>query len=773
LASFLLAALMFLALFGVSAPVVNFLGLLAKSLFGWGFYILPFVLLLQCAALLFHRNRPVALRAFAIASFPFFIGSLLFLVTGKHAFDGSAWFDLPGLLARGLSAAISPPGAGIFTAAAMLVLLMIAFRYSIVKMVDNAREKRKRAQKLRREGKPPPPPPAPTPSRLDKTHPAAKRPRDRRDFDIPIFTDKDEPAPPPAPAQEIKPKPLNLPTPAQELLRETPPLPLPQVFAFGKQQYVDPKTGELLNGAPLREAEPPPPDPPPEPERGETEEPPAPSEPPAPPEPPEPPRYVFPPAELLAAPKKLHEQEGEEELRASAQRLLDVLGGFAIGANMINIVRGPSVTRYELELEQGLKLARLTGLTDDIALAMGAESVNISPIPNKMSVVGVELPNRIATTVTLREVLQSREFTQNPSPTAFAIGRDIAGRDIVADIAKMPHLLVAGASGAGKSVCVNSLIVSLVYKAPPQDVKLILIDPKKVEFPLYNGIPQLLVPVITDTEKAANALEWAVIEMERRYALLADSGTRDLENYNQGCQDDPEREKMARIVIIIDEMADLIMESKKDRNMEHFIVRIAQKARACGIHLVLATQRPDAKVITGLIKANVPSRIALRVSDAVNSRIVLDQTGAERLIGHGDMLYSPVGANKPLRVQGCYVHEREINAVVKFVKEHYDVAYAEDVQAQIDKAALPEEAESDGGEEPQGDTDDMLGAAVEVIIESNQGSVSYLQRRLKLGYARAARLMDLMEQRGIVGPFEGSKPRKVLVTRQQWEEMKQ
>ncbi|MCL2030052.1 MAG: DNA translocase FtsK, partial [Oscillospiraceae bacterium] len=340
------------------------------------------------------------------------------------------------------------------------------------------------------------------------------------------------------------------------------------------------------------------------------------------------------------------------------------------------------------------------------------------------------------------------------------------------DIAKMPHLLVAGSTGAGKSVCVNALIVSLLYKASPEELKLILIDPKKVEFPPYNGIPHLLVPVITDAAKAAGTLEWAVLEMEKRYALLSAGGKRDIEGYNAACRDNPDQPRMNRIVIIVDEMADLLMESKKEKNTEHFIVRIAQKARACGIHLVLATQRPDAKVITGLIKANVPSRIALKVAGAVNSRIVLDRPGAERLIGHGDMLFAPAGVGNPVRIQGCYVDERDIQKIVTHIRKHAEASYAEDVMEQIDRnqmraGGIPAADDPEAEE----DLDPMLPAAIEVILDSGQGSVSFLQRRLKLGYARAARLMDLMEQRGIVGPFEGSKPRKVLVTREQWDAM--
>ncbi|MDR1736694.1 MAG: DNA translocase FtsK [Oscillospiraceae bacterium] len=788
LAAFLLFIFTFLVILGVKAVVLDFLGDVTKSLIGSGVYVLPFALLAASLMLAFHRGRPVAARVAVLMTAPIFIGALVHLFSSTVNYPkGWAFFDaviksgqeltggglLSGSFAFILKAGLSQIGAVIVVFVLLVGALMIAFQYSIVRLADDFRSRpRKEYEPL--------PEPAPRPSRPAKADPAPTPPvKEKRakksDIDVPLFLTDEQlaqgAAQPETPRDPLAPKPgfsigtQNVRSPADALLENPVPMPLPQVFAFDEVEYIHPETGELMD-APSASAP-----------RAKADKAPWESDPPQPVITAPPPEsaeavYRFPPLGLLSPPKPFRETDGSDEVRMGAARLVEVIESFGLGVQIMNVTRGPSVTRYELEMESGQKLARLTGLATDIALAMGAESVNISPVPNKMSVVGVEVPNRVTSMVTLREVMESREFQDAKSPTTFAIGRDIGGRNIVADIVKMTHLLVAGSTGAGKSVCVNSLIVSLLYKASPDDLKLILIDPKKVEFPPYNGIPHLYVPVITDSSKAAAALEWAVTEMERRYAVLADSLKRDIDGYNEAYPNDPEHPKMCRIVIIVDEMADLIMESKKERNMENCIVRIAQKARACGIHLVLATQRPDAKVITGLIKANVPSRIALKVAGAINSRIVLDRPGAEKLIGHGDMLFAPVGSNVPARVQGCYVDERDINKIVEFLRQSSgEAAYATDVMEQIDRnqaAGMNQEGSRAGAESDEADP--MLPAAIEVILDSGQGSVSFLQRRLKLGYARAARLMDLMEERGIVGPFEGSKPRKVLLTREQWEE---
>ena len=486
---------------------------------------------------------------------------------------------------------------------------------------------------------------------------------------------------------------------------------------------------------------------------------------------PQKPEYEFPPVSLLKAGSG-QSHDGTEEMRQNAERLSDTLQSFGIEAHIINVTRGPSVTRYELELQRGVKLSKVTNLADDIALALGASGVRIAAIPDKISVVGIEVPNRIVSVVMAREVIDSPEFEKCKSRVSFAVGKDIG------DIGKLPHLLIAGTTGSGKSVCMNSLIISLLYKAKPEEVKLIMIDPKMVELGIYNGIPHLLIPVVTDPKKAAGSLQWAVTEMMRRYRMMADAGVRDLESYNKQARAsaDDELEPMPQIVVVIDELADLMLVAAKE--VEESICRIAQMGRASGIHLVIATQRPSADVITGLMKANIPSRIAFAVASAMESRIILDTAGAEKLVGKGDMLYAPLGQGKPKRVQGCFITDDEVQEVVSFVKASSEAEYSDSVMAEIDKKAAESgktgsgssgstAAETDGS-----DGDEMLPAAVDVILETGQASVSMLQRRLKLGYARAARIMDEMEERGIVGPFEGSKPRQLLITREQWQAIK-
>ncbi len=492
---------------------------------------------------------------------------------------------------------------------------------------------------------------------------------------------------------------------------------------------------------------------------------------------PQKPEYTFPPVSLLKAGSG-QTHDGTEEMRQNAERLSDTLQSFGIEAHIINVTRGPSVTRYELELQRGVKLSKVTNLADDIALALGATGVRIAAIPDKISVVGIEVPNRIVSVVMAREVIDSPEFERGKSRVSFAVGKDIGGNRIIGDIGKLPHLLIAGTTGSGKSVCMNSLIISLLYKAKPEEVKLIMIDPKMVELGIYNGIPHLLIPVVTDPKKAAGSLQWAVTEMMRRYRMMADAGVRDLESYNKQARasEDDDLEPMPQIVVVIDELADLMLVAAKE--VEESICRIAQMGRASGIHLVIATQRPSADVITGLMKANIPSRIAFAVASAMESRIILDTAGAEKLVGKGDMLYSPLGQGKPKRVQGCFITDDEVQEVVSFVKASSEAEYSDSVMAEIDKKAAESGKSGSGSsgsaaaETDSSDGDEMLPAAVDVILETGQASVSMLQRRLKLGYARAARIMDEMEERGIVGPFEGSKPRQLLITREQWQAIK-
>ena len=487
------------------------------------------------------------------------------------------------------------------------------------------------------------------------------------------------------------------------------------------------------------------------------------------------PEYCFPPIDLLKRPTR-GVADGTDEMRDNSRRLNETLASFNIDAHIINVTRGPSVTRYEVELDKGVRLNKLTGCADDIALSLGASGVRIAAVPGKISVVGIEVPNRTVTTVSLREVLDSAEFAKAKSKSSIGLGKSIDGNCVVGNIAKMPHLLIAGTTGSGKSVCMNSIIISLLYKAGPEDVKLIMVDPKMVELGIYNGIPQLLIPVVTDPKKAAGSLQWAVTEMLRRYKMMSDMGVRDLESYNSIVMSEEGGQKLPQVVIIIDELADLMMVAAKE--VEDSICRIAQMGRAAGMHLIIATQRPSANVITGLMKANIPSRIAFAVASAMESRIILDTMGAEKLVGKGDMLYSPIGSGKPLRVQGCFVTDGEVEAVAEYVKDHYVADYNQQVLEEIEKKAQqtgskkPASVSDPDPSDEELEGDEMLPAAVDVILETGQASVSMLQRRLKLGYARAARIVDEMEEKGIVGPFQGSKPRSILITKEQWEARK-
>ncbi len=482
-------------------------------------------------------------------------------------------------------------------------------------------------------------------------------------------------------------------------------------------------------------------------------------------------QYQYPPIELFEKSPDDADPNVQDELKANAQKLVDTLESFGVRTRVLDISRGPSVTRYEVQPMAGVKISRITSLADDIALNLAVADVRMeAPIPGKPAV-GIEVPNHKKTTVYIRSIFESQSFLRMTSPMGIALGKDIAGVAQVADLCKMPHLLIAGSTGSGKSVCVNSIIMSLVFRSSPEDVKLMLIDPKVVELAEYNGIPHLLMPVITEPRKAAGALGSAVQEMERRYHLFAENNVRDIKAFNKLAAEDPALEKMPYIAIVIDELADLMMVVGKD--VEDSICRIAQKARAAGMHLIVATQRPSVDVITGLIKANIPSRIAFAVSSQVDSRTILDGAGAEKLLGQGDMLFMPVGAPKPTRIQGTFVRDEEISRVLDFIKQSATVQYDEAMIAAMEKHTIQDGKKgggsADGDEDPG--SDPMLKQAVEVVIDAGQASTSLLQRRCKLGYARAARIMDEMEQKGIIGPYEGAKPRAVLVSRQQWLEM--
>ena len=486
--------------------------------------------------------------------------------------------------------------------------------------------------------------------------------------------------------------------------------------------------------------------------------------------------YVFPSLELLN-PGVSGSSDARDEIALNRERLENAIRSFGINASVVGVIRGPTVTRYDFELEQGVKLSRVTNLAGDLALALGVINVRIAPIPEKISTVGIEVPNKIVSTVYLRSILESQRFTTAKSKLSFAVGKDIGGDCIVGNIAKLPHMLIAGTTGSGKSVCMNSLILSLLYKARPDEVKFIMIDPKMVELGIYSGIPHMLTPVVTEPKKAAGALQWAVVEMLKRYRLFSEAGVREIEGYNKHCEITGEP-KLAQVVVVIDELADLMMIAAKE--VEESICRVAQMGRAAGMHLVVATQRPSADVITGLMKANIPSRIAFAVSSAMESRIIMDQSGAEKLVGMGDMLYSPLGAGKPTRVQGAFVSDEERERVIDFIKENNPGAKPEnnkEIGEYMTRAEQSKDSAKDKGKEEEsasaaGDYDEMLPQAVEAILEIKQCSVSMLQRRVKLGYSRAARIVDQMEELGIVGPYEGAKPRSVLVDRAGWNEIK-
>ena len=513
--------------------------------------------------------------------------------------------------------------------------------------------------------------------------------------------------------------------------------------------------------------------------------------------------YIYPPTRLLNPPVDSEGLSAYNEMQNNATKLIETLKSFGVNANIINISRGPSVTRYELQPAAGVKISKITNLSDDIALNLAAESVRIeAPIPGKAAV-GIEVPNKVTSMVTMRELVETDEFKNHKSKLNCALGRDISGEIVCSDLAAMPHLLIAGTTGSGKSVCVNSYLMSILFKASPDEVKLLLIDPKMVEFSKYKGIPHLLVPVVSDAKKAAGALNWAVSEMLSRYRIFAEYDCKGIDTYNELIDKnlayiaemklrpdyDPDAEEqpcmeidglkvptehMCRIVIAIDELADLMMAAPAE--VEEAICRLAQMARAAGMHLIIATQRPSVNVITGVIKANIPSRIALSVSSQVDSRTILDAGGAEKLIGHGDMLYSPVGVSKPVRVQGCYASDEEIERVTEFIKKSHQAEYNKEIEEKIRKIAAEELSGGKGGRGSDSsaasanapDSDDMMEQAIGVVIEAGQASTSLLQRRLKVGYARAGRMIDDMEQMGIVGPHQGSKPRDVLMTYNEW-----
>ena len=479
--------------------------------------------------------------------------------------------------------------------------------------------------------------------------------------------------------------------------------------------------------------------------------------------------YEFPPVEILKQGTSKPVKGGKKALTDTATKLQRTLYSFGVSAKVENVSVGPAITRYELKPAEGVRVSKIAKLSDDIALNLAAESIRIeAPIPGKQAV-GIEIPNVEKEIVHFRDVVESKEFKDAESKLSMGLGKNIAGEIVIANIGKMPHVLIAGSTGSGKSVCINTLIASILYKAKPSEVRLLMVDPKVVELSVYNGIPHLLIPVVTDPKKAAGALAWAVQEMENRYASFAEKGVRDLKGYNEALAKDGEEGKLPQIVIIIDELADLMMVAAKE--VEDSICRLAQKARAAGMHLVIATQRPSVDVITGIIKANIPSRIAFAVSSQIDSRTILDMAGAEKLLGKGDMLFYPIGASKPVRVQGAFVSDGEVEKIVDFIKSSTgETTYNDDIIEQIENANKSDREIDEDKEDD--DCDEYLMDAIDTVVEIGQASTSFIQRRFKVGYARAGRIIDQMEARGIISEYEGSKPRKVLITKEQWQEQK-
>ena len=764
---------------------------LCRGLVGYGYYTVAPVLLLVSYILLFHRGRNVTACVVGAALLPVLLGAMLHLVlckTDYNSVDGIAkllWQSgllmesggvLSATLAIMLVKLVKKTLAMILLAVLLVTCLMLAFRLTPAAVLEAVRSHERVPYEPEDDEEEAPPTRAAATKSAEKSKACIDIPLDGETREPPkkegklsgFFTHKSDavrtpdelltakaPAPEPtytvvagAPLTETVPAPAR--TPAAPVVSTAPAAvsaaPAANVSARPSAPEEVAAEAEKVTGEIESELEQ------------------------------DIPEYTFPPITLLDEGGAGNAVEAGAELRNNSRRLAETLKSFGVDARAGDVVRGPSVTRYEFTLDQGVKLSKITNLADDIALALGASGVRIAPIPDKISVVGIEVPNKLVSAVHIRDVLESHEFTQHKSSVAFAVGKDIAGNNIIGNIAKLPHVLIAGTTGSGKSVCTNSLIVSLLYKSTPDEVRFIMVDPKMVELAPYNGIPHLLIPVVTDPKKAAGALQWAVYEMMKRYKLFSERNVKDLAGYNALAAADETLKKLPSVVVVIDELADLMLVAAKE--VEESICRVAQMGRAAGMHLVIATQRPSADVITGLMKANIPSRIAFAVASSLESRIILDTTGAEKLVGRGDMLYAPLGEGKPRRVQGCFISAEEIDRVVGFVKANGAAQYDESVIDKIEQAVAEKEkggkgAPSGAAPEPVADEgDELLPAAIDVVMETGQASVSMLQRRLKLGYSRAARIVDEMEQRGIVGPFEGSKPRQLLITREKWEEIK-
>ncbi len=813
-----LGIILLISYFSTDGKFVAFFADIFKGLLGRGFWLTVPALLFAGGLLLLRRKEPVTLRVSATLLLPLLLGALTELlarpagleglglqalveklyVTGKRLESGGA---LGGLLGEGLDSAFSIYGAFPLLLVGFLLLAVLAVRgrlsglftgmkQAAAERREELRQRREQEQEEEEEEEPEEPVQrVKTPERRS----AAKTRRPSYSVDLPLGAEEEE--------LSLKgPSASFIPTPPERdpaakratVRRKTESAPKVETFRFPEDEpspfEEQPESRRKLPVSPVpktpkvpaapvamtAEIKDPPGDPPKPKRMGKKEleketqavaaeissaE--------------DKPVYEFPPLELLRS-STGGKVDARDEIQLNGERLQGALNSFGINAAIVGVTHGPTVTRYDIELEQGVKLSRVTNLAGDLALALGVVNVRIAPIPDKISTVGIEVPNKIVSTVYLREIIESPRFQSAKSKLSFALGKDIGGDCIVGNIAKLPHMLIAGTTGSGKSVCMNSLILSLLYKARPDEVRLIMIDPKMVELGVYNGIPHLYVPVVTDPKKAAGALQWSVVEMLKRYRLFSEIGVRDLESYNKHAQVAGE-DTLPQVVIVIDELADLMLVASKE--VEESICRVAQMGRAAGMHLVIATQRPSADVITGLMKANIPSRIAFAVSSAMESRIILDQGGAEKLVGMGDMLFSPVGSGKPTRIQGAFVSDEEREEVIQFIKDSAgEVQKNSEIEEFMNKATEDKTAaEGAKGAKDEGSSasgyDEMLPQAVEAVIEAGSCSVSMLQRRVKLGYSRAARIVDQMEELGVVGPYEGAKPRAVTMDRAGWHDL--
>lgn len=824
-----LALFLVLSMLGVHAVFLDFLRRMVRGLVGYGYWLLPAAFLYLAWMLFFLHEEPIGWRAVSTVLLTLTTSALIHTIFCRSIFqpgfalikglwttgtEGISGGVLAGLISQGLQSLISKGGTIPVLILLSLVLVFLMFRISAARIIHDRAEKR-REMLSELEVEEPEPEPVSYDTRADlrvlakpvaRPKPQTERPRWQGNFDLSLgkkkdqtprqlslddmedeflYTGKEDKKPAEKKAgqakkQSSKPQsPFDIPLsgdyttqvqelvlqeldnedvpeqePAWDVTAEETEEAIPQemlseaALEVMKDEKVSHREAKVAAAQVAMEIE----------ARTDVEA-------------QEKPVYQYPPMSMLAEAMESRE-DNTEEMRTNVRRLEETLESFGVDSKISNVVRGPAVTRYEMELRPGVKMSKITSLHEDIALALGVTSVHVAAVPGKSSTIGIEVPNSIVTSVPIKEVLSSREFKNHKSALAFAAGKDISGNYIIGDIAKMPHLLIAGTTGSGKSVCMNSIIVSLLYRDSPEQCRLIMIDPKVVELSIYNGVPHLLIPVVTDPKKAAGALQWAVTEMDRRYKRFEDARVRDLAGFNKKALSDPELEPMPRIVVIIDELADLMMVAAKE--VETSIARLAAKARAAGMHLVIATQRPSADVITGVIKANIPSRIAFAVSSAMESNIIMGTRGAEKLLGKGDMFYAPQGADKPRRVQGCFISDEEVEKVAEFVKNASETDYSQEILNEIEQnVASSGKGDSDGGQVSvmDGDGDELLPEAVEVILDTKQASVSMLQRRLKLGYAHAARIVDEMEEKGIVGPFEGSKPRQLLITREQWNTM--